>query len=1199
MKVKSILFKCFACLLFVLTSVCPAGTSKIIYVDDDAIGLNDGTSWENAYTYLQDALTDANSAEKPIEIRVAQGTYKPDQGAGQTSGEREATFQLINGVFLAGGYAGIGADNPNVRDFELYETILSGDLNCDDTNVADPCDLLDEPSRAENSYHVVTSSNTNETAILDGFIITSGNANGTLFSGLDRGGGIYNYDSNLSVTNCIFNSNSAEYLGGGAFNIYNNNYSLENCIFSGNAASHGGGTFNCQSNTTMKNCRFSGNSAIYEGGGMYNEISEPTLIDCTFSENKALDSRGGGMKNYCTNLRLINCIFSENVSGYAGGGINNYHSEPVLNNCTFSGNMAMNDGGGMYNDHNSNSTLINCSFSDNSSKRMGGGIYNSSSDLIMNTCSFNGNQAGSDGGGINIFGGNTTLAGCSFINNRAGSNGGGMDNSAGNAKLTDCIFSDNYAEIDGGGINNYSINHTLINCIFSKNVAGEDGGGMKNFHGDFVMTDCSFNSNMANSGGGIYSYYYINHSLYNCTFRENSANYGGGIFSTGKVSQKNKLNFIRCNFNGNSACYGGGINDVYTNLKLTNCIFSGSSANINGGSLYNWNSTSILTNCTFAQNVAQNGKALACKADGALSPSNFELNNCILWNGGKEIWCDDNYSSIIVSYSNIQKGLEGKGNIDLDPLFANPGYWANVNDPNIIVEPDDPNAVWVDGDYHLKSQVGRWDPKSERWVIDSVTSPCIDAGDPNSPIYYEPIPNGGIINMGAYGGIQQASKSLYDVNMILDRARESSPVNGVTDVVLDVLLYWVSDETIVAHEVYFGEDNPPPFVRKQYESIFDPGALDPNTQYYWRIDDIDNLLNRITGQQWTFCTGPQPSYSYNPNPINGTDNVEFGAILTWNPGLNAIAHNVYLGTDLNDVYDATIEHTLSVLVSIEQDSNYYDPGRLEFNQTYYWRIDEIDNQGVVTTGNVWMFITDSQPIQAYNPYPDDEAVKVKLDSLLSWSAGLYAVSHDVYLGTNFNIVKEATASNPMGVLVSIGQDSNSYDPVLKPGQTYYWRIDEIDKHGSKVTGQVWEFRSESSPVKGVACFMGDTCVWIDGALIPISKVSAGQRIGFLDISGKVETVQEHEGIFTLYDVSLESGNYITVAENHFFMSESGQWLPLHDLKAGSILKTAKGIIGIISIKKRPELYIGKVYNLKIEGSDRYMVGEDAVIVRNY
>jgi hypothetical protein len=95
-------------------------------------------------------------------------------------------------------------------------------------------------------------------------------------------------------------------------------------------------------------------------------------------------------------------------------------------------------------------------------------------------------------------------------------------------------------------------------------------------------------------------------------------------------------------------------------------------------------------------------------------------------------------------------------NIQADPYFAEPGYW----DPNGTPE-DINDDFWVDGDYHLKSQAGRWDPNSQSWVKDDVTSPCIDAGEPMSPIGHEPFPNGGIINMGAYGGTAEASKSYF------------------------------------------------------------------------------------------------------------------------------------------------------------------------------------------------------------------------------------------------------------------------------------------------------------------------------------------------------------------------------------------------------------------------------------------------------
>jgi hypothetical protein len=109
-----------------------AASGKIIYVDANATGANNGSSWPDAHRYLQDALADANSSPKPVEIRVAQGIYKPDRGVGITLGDRRATFQLKTGVVIKCGFAGFGKPDPNARDVEKYRTILSGDLNGND-----------------------------------------------------------------------------------------------------------------------------------------------------------------------------------------------------------------------------------------------------------------------------------------------------------------------------------------------------------------------------------------------------------------------------------------------------------------------------------------------------------------------------------------------------------------------------------------------------------------------------------------------------------------------------------------------------------------------------------------------------------------------------------------------------------------------------------------------------------------------------------------------------------------------------------------------------------------------------------------------------------------------------------------------------------------------------------------------------------
>jgi len=163
---------------------------------------------------------------------------------------------------------------------------------------------------------------------------------------------------------------------------------------------------------------------------------------------------------------------------------------------------------------------------------------------------------------------------------------------------------------------------------------------------------------------------------------------------------------------------------------INNCIFQNNSAPIIGGAVYLSDSNTVMRNCTFSDNTAGFFGGAVCYVSGTMT-----LINCILWGDSP----DEIYSVAEpnVQYCNVQGGFEGDGNIDADPLFAD-----------------------IDnGDYHLKSQIGRWDSLSESWVIDEVTSPCIDAGDPNSPIGLEPEPNGGRINMGAYGGTVDASKS--------------------------------------------------------------------------------------------------------------------------------------------------------------------------------------------------------------------------------------------------------------------------------------------------------------------------------------------------------------------------------------------------------------------------------------------------------
>jgi predicted outer membrane repeat protein len=383
----------------------------VIFVDRDAGGANDGSNWENAYTSLQDALDDAQPADR---IWVAEGTYKPNANSAvpNGNGDRTATFQLKNHVAVYGGYAGFGEPDPNARDVDLYETILSGDIGTPDVNT-------------DNSYHVVTGSGTDANAILDGFTVTAGNANGSTDPN-NHGGGMYNYAGSPTLTNCIFSGNIS--------------------------SSSGGGVFNSTSSPTLTNCTFVGNSTPDRGGGMRNNSSSPTLINCTFSGNSA-GSNGGGMHNYYSAPTIIGCTFSKNSSWHAkGGGIANYSSNSIVTNCTFSGNTAESAGGGIYTEGNSSLMVTNCIFVGNSTNTNGGGINTGgSSSWTVTNCVFTGNSATDNGGGTYSSGGSPTLTNCTFIGNDA-NNGGGMYNYSSNPTLTNCILRGNTAGTDGNEI---------------------------------------------------------------------------------------------------------------------------------------------------------------------------------------------------------------------------------------------------------------------------------------------------------------------------------------------------------------------------------------------------------------------------------------------------------------------------------------------------------------------------------------------------------------------------------------------------------------------------------------------------------------------------------------------------------------------------------------------------------------------------
>jgi predicted outer membrane repeat protein len=294
--------------------------SNIIYVNQKSRDDGDGRSWQAAYNNLQDALY---NAVKGNELWVAAGTYIPTSKIGGSS-ERHKSFQIKNGVALYGGFAGI-EESREQRNWQKNKTILSGDINGNDQGFI---------KNTENSYHVVTGNNTDSTAVLDGFIISGGNANAESWPD-DGGGGMSNFEGSPTIRNCTFRGNSAFADGGGMRNWGDSRPRIYNCTFVQNTViQEGGGMMNGpESSPTVANCIFMNNSAGEDGGGIYINESNPLVVNCLFRDNVA-DLTGGGM--YTVNgsrPRIINCTFNRNRALNAGGGLSNLRGNPVLTNC--------------------------------------------------------------------------------------------------------------------------------------------------------------------------------------------------------------------------------------------------------------------------------------------------------------------------------------------------------------------------------------------------------------------------------------------------------------------------------------------------------------------------------------------------------------------------------------------------------------------------------------------------------------------------------------------------------------------------------------------------------------------------------------------------------------------------------------------------------------------------------------------------
>lgn len=539
------------------------GAGVVLYVDDDAPRGGDGMSWETAFRFLRDALTYAAEPEHDVsDIRVAQGAYRPDRddSTPDGTGERAVTFSLADGLALVGGYAGLGAEDPDARNVELYETILTGDLAADDGP--------DFINNDENSYHVVSIGNGRE-AIIDGCTITAGNADGD--GGDDMfGGGIYNR-AEVTIIACRVADNSADMFGG----VYSSNPQVTalDSVFSGNeGGAHGahGGVFT--------GCLFIGNHG--HSGAAVNGALNVALIDCTFIENTAAD-RGGAVSAGWA-LHAIDCTFIGSSAGTRGGAVDCVCGPIMLEGCVFDANSSMEEGGAMW---------------------LGG--FPSPDDLVVD-CFFTGNHAAGEGGAMSIHGsplGGPTLADCTFTGNTAHL-GGGVCVDTLPAESVNCLFHANSAYHGGGMYAKWGCVQppVLDGHLFLENEATE-GGGLYVSEAELTVTDCVFEGNAAVHGGAMRTIQSAP-SIIDTAFTGNLALLDGG----GMRSEQSTINLNGCTFAGNEASRGGGLRNAETNAIVERCTFSDNRAAAGGGALYRADdSPTIVGECAFTGNEADAG----------------------------------------------------------------------------------------------------------------------------------------------------------------------------------------------------------------------------------------------------------------------------------------------------------------------------------------------------------------------------------------------------------------------------------------------------------------------------------------------------------------------------------------------------------------------------------------------------------------